>query len=112
MQLSIYGQRSLVLGGTIPKSLIGATSALRGSQVKRGNNHLGDEQGVSVTTSLDSSFGKLGLWPKGDARGKALEAALPSLVAYLGGPLPLPYWHAKSDSPRGPKVLVVMTEVT
>ena len=30
MQLSAYGQRSLVLGGTIPKSLIETTYALRG----------------------------------------------------------------------------------
>ena len=30
MQLSAYGQRSLVLGGTIPESLIRVTDALRG----------------------------------------------------------------------------------
>ena len=30
MQLSAYGQRSLVLGGTIPESLIEVTYALRG----------------------------------------------------------------------------------
>ena len=30
MQLSAYGRRSLVLGGTIPESLIDVTYALRG----------------------------------------------------------------------------------
>ena len=34
------------------------------------------------------------------------------LVAYFGGTPPLPYWHAKPDSPEGPKVLIVMLEVT
>ena len=30
----------------------------------------------------------------------------------LGGTPPLPYWHAKPDSPEGPKFLIVMLEVT
>ena len=34
------------------------------------------------------------------------------LGGLLGGTPPLPYWHAKPDSPEGPKVLIVMLEVT
>ena len=49
--------------------------------------------------------------PKWDAFGNSDKTALlPG--GLLGGTLPLPYWHAKPDSPEGPKALIVMLEVT